>query len=200
MSDQKGSNKSSTSQTGTQTQTIDPAVTAALQANLQRAQTTVGSSAYSPISASDIQSFQSPYTAQAVSATNAELAQQNQVANQNNNESATAQGAFGGDRSAVLNALTNGQYAMATGQADANLNNQGFQTALTAAQTQNQNENQYPLLIQQLLNQTLGLNAGAANKTVNSTGNSNTNSLSNMFGFSLAPSGGGSAAAPAAAG
>lgn len=185
MSGSKGGSKQSTTQSGTQTQTLDPSVTAALQANLAKALQTFGSSSYSPVTASQVQGYQSPFTAGVIDTTNSDLARQNQIANQGNNESATSQGAFGGDRSAVLNALTNEDYARTAATTDAGLNQANYSQALSTAQGENTAENQYPLLLQQLLNQTLGLNVGGANKTVSSTGTSNSTGSTSGLGFDL---------------
>ena len=81
-----------------------------------------------------IQSYQDPYTQQVVGATQAEQNNQNAQQLQQVQGNAASQGALGGDRSAVAQGITAGQQQLAEAPVIANLNNQGFNTALNAAQ------------------------------------------------------------------
>lgn len=148
---------------------LDPQIENLLAQNYGQAQNLVDNSSYKPLSASEISNYENPYTSEVVGTTNQELQQQNQIANQANQESATTQGAFGGDRASVLQALTNLGYSQAEAQADAGLNAQGYQNATTTAQTENTNQNQYPLLLQALLNSTAGLFGNPVLNTAQST-------------------------------
>ena len=83
---------------------------------------------------STIQSYQDPYTQQVVNATQAEFNNQNAQQQAQVQGNAISSGAWGGDRSAVAQALTAQQQQLAQAPVIANLNNQGFQTAINAAQ------------------------------------------------------------------
>src|SRR2546423_68830 len=73
--------------------------------------------------------YLNPYKDDVVNATMAELNRQNAIALNNAHQNATAEKAFGGDRTAVADALTNDDYARAKAAALASLNAQGFNTA-----------------------------------------------------------------------
>lgn len=91
-------------------------------------------------SPSAVGQYESPYTTDVVNAT------QNQFNLQNAQEEAklkgnvAAAGAFGGDRQAVLESELAGQQQAAQAPVIANLENQGFQTALGEFNTQQQNQ------------------------------------------------------------
>ena len=83
-----------------------------------------------------MQQWESPYTSQVLGTTeaaeaNTDAQQQSQVTG-----NAISSGAFGGDRSAVASALTAGQQAIANNATNASIENQGYTTALGAAQQQ----------------------------------------------------------------
>ena len=84
---------------------------------------------------STIQSYQDPYTQQVVNATQNEFNNQNAQQQAQVTGNAVSSGAFGGDRSAVASALTAQQQQLAQAPVIANLNNQGFQTATNAAES-----------------------------------------------------------------
>lgn len=86
--------------------------------------------------------FTSPYTQNVIDTTNAQIERNREQAQVANNQSATQAGAFGGARQGVADALTNQLYDMNKAQTDANLQNQGFQTALQGAMTQAANNQQ----------------------------------------------------------
>lgn len=120
------------------------------------AKASLGNSQYKPITGADIQGFQSPYQSQVMDAFHKSNDQSRMMAQNSDTDRAISQGAFGGTGLDVAHALTNGQYDLNSGNFDANLLNQGFNTALGAAQTQNLAQNQYPLAIQQLLGNLAG--------------------------------------------
>jgi hypothetical protein len=92
-----------------------------------------------PLTAADIARYQSPYTQQVVNATQAQFNNQNQQQLENVRGNAAAQGALGGDREAVAEAITSGQQSLAQAPTIAGLYNQGYNTALSTAQQQQQN-------------------------------------------------------------
>lgn len=90
-----------------------------------------------PISASQIQQYMSPYTQNVVNATQAQFANQNQQQQQQLLGNAIAQGALGGNRTAVAQAQLAGQQQLAQAPTIANLYNQGYgQAVQTALQEQ----------------------------------------------------------------
>lgn len=95
-------------------------------------------SAASPLTAGQIAGYQSPYTQQVVDATQAQFNSQNQQQQQALTSNAIAQGALGGNRTGV--AAANLAQAQQTSQAPviAGLYNQGYQTALQTALSQQQ--------------------------------------------------------------
>ena len=89
-----------------------------------------------PITAANINQFESPYTQQVVGATEAQFNNQNAQQQQQVASSAAQQGAYGGDREAVAQGITAGQQQLAEAPVISGLENTGFQTALTAAEQQ----------------------------------------------------------------
>lgn len=88
--------------------------------------------------AATIAQYESPYTQQVVDATQAQFNNQNQQQQQGVVSNAVSQGAWGGDRSAVAQALTAGQEQLAQAPVIAGLENQGYTQALGEANTQQQ--------------------------------------------------------------
>lgn len=87
-----------------------------------------------------VSQYESPYTQQVVNATQAEFNNQNQQQSNALNGSAAAAGAFGGDRTAVAQAQLAGQQQLAQAPTIANLENQGYSTALGEFNTQQQSQ------------------------------------------------------------
>lgn len=85
-----------------------------------------------------ISQYQSPYTQQVVDATQAQFNNQNAQQFNQANGSAAAAGAFGGDRSAVLQAQLAGQQQAAQAPVIAGLYNQGYANAQNEFNTQQQ--------------------------------------------------------------
>ena len=98
--------------------------------------------AASPISAAQIEQYESPYTQQVVNATQNQFNTQNAQQQSQVTGNAAAQGALGGDRSAVAQALTAGQQQMAQAPVIAGLENQGYQSGLSTALQEQQNMGQ----------------------------------------------------------
>lgn len=95
------------------------------------------SSATQPISAADINQYMNPYLQQVGQTTAAEINQNNAIQQQQIVGNAAASGALGGNRVGLAQAALANQQNMAENATLANINNQGFQTALGAAQTTN---------------------------------------------------------------
>ncbi|MFL9934275.1 hypothetical protein P0D88_35010 [Paraburkholderia sp. RL18-103-BIB-C] len=79
-----------------------------------------------------------PYTQSVIDTTNSDLQRQNQIANTNNDASATQQGAYGGTRNAVQDSLTNEAYARAMATNTAGLNQSNYTNAQSQALAQQQ--------------------------------------------------------------
>jgi hypothetical protein len=85
------------------------------------------------LSSTDLAPYLNPFTSDVANATAAQLARQNNIDNTNAAAQATAAGAFGGSRSAVLQNLNTDSYQRNLDQTLANLNLTGFQNAQQAA-------------------------------------------------------------------
>lgn len=84
----------------------------------------------------NIGQFMNPYTSMVTGQTMADLERQRQMQMNTLGQQASAAGAFGGSRHGVAEALTNEGFARQGAQAFGNLQQQGFNTALQAAQVQ----------------------------------------------------------------
>src|SRR5438105_8004111 len=100
-----------------------------------------------PDALAQLSGYLNPYTNEVVNSTMNELNRQNAIALNAGHQNAAAGNAFGGDRTAVADALTNDAYARAKAAALANLNAEGFKTAAGLLQN----------------NQQMGLQAGGQN-------------------------------------
>lgn len=80
--------------------------------------------------------FMNPYTSMVTGQTLSDLERQRQMAMNTTGAQATRAGAFGGSRHGVAEALTNEAFARQGAQTFGNLQQQGFNTALGAAQAQ----------------------------------------------------------------
>ena len=98
-----------------------------------------GSTTMSPASmATAVQGYESPYTANVVQATEAELNNQNAQQQAQLTGNAAAQGALGGDRLGVAQAVLAGQQDLSEAPTIAGLENTGYTTALGEANTEQQ--------------------------------------------------------------
>ena len=86
------------------------------------------------LSSTDLSPYLNPYTQDVTNTTLADLNRQRQIQNAGNDASATAANAFGGSRSAVLDALTNAASDRTAASTLANLNQSNYQNAQQAAQ------------------------------------------------------------------
>ena len=136
--------KASTSNTSTTTSNPN-----AIQV-FQNAQASLPTS-YSPLTGSQIDSFMNPYTSSVINATTAQSNQNQAQALNQIDDAAQKAGAFGGTRQAAAEALTRGQFDLNNQLTTAQLNNQNYSQALSAATAQNQQANEYPLAVQSLL-------------------------------------------------
>ena len=84
----------------------------------------------------NIGQFMNPYTSMVTGRTLSDLERQRQMAVNTTGQQATQAGAFGGSRHGVAEALTNEGFARQGANTLANLQQQGFNTALGAAQNQ----------------------------------------------------------------
>lgn len=100
----------------------------------------LASGAASPLTASQIQNYQNPYTQNVVDATQAQFNNQNAQGQQSLTGNAIAQGALGGNRVGVAQANLSGQQQLAQAPVIAGLYQQSYNTGLqTAAQQYQQN-------------------------------------------------------------
>lgn len=95
-------------------------------------------SAATPISAAQIQRYESPFTQQVVNATQAQFNNQNAQQAQGINSNAIAQGAMGGNRVGIAQAELANQQQLAQAPVIANLEQQGYTTGLNTALTEQQ--------------------------------------------------------------
>lgn len=91
-----------------------------------------------PISAADIQRYQDPYTNSVIDATQRDFDVQNGRQQSQTTGNAAAQGALGGDRSAVAAALTAEGQSRSQAPVIAGLRSQGYQNAVKTAEDQQQ--------------------------------------------------------------
>ena len=175
MSFGKSSSKNQSQSTSQSTQ--NPAILAALLGNYGSTERFAGGDTYSPLTASQIQGYESPYTSSVINATTAAL--QNQTSQQiaQGDLSASASGAFNGDRVGVQDAVTQNLANQNLASTTATLENQGYQTALGTAQTENTAQNQFPIVLRQLVNQSLGLAGDPSDSTSQSTGSGSSSSV-----------------------
>lgn len=104
---------------------------------LQSSQTPLWGSV-APVNASTINQYESPYTQQVLQGQ--EAVEQNQDAQQQTalQGNAISSGAWGGDRAGVASGVLSGQQDIANNATNANILNQGYNTALSEANTQQQ--------------------------------------------------------------
>ncbi len=81
----------------------------------------------------DIQSFQNPYNTQVIDQSLADLDRARQIRLQSDQDAAIGAGAFGGSRSALLEAETNKNFADAAARTSSNLRQSGYNNSLNAA-------------------------------------------------------------------
>ena len=81
----------------------------------------------------DIQSFQNPYNTQVIDQSLADLDRARQIRLQSDQDAAIGAGAFGGSRSALLEAETNKNFADQAARTSSNLRQSGYNNALNAA-------------------------------------------------------------------
>lgn len=102
----------------------------------QAAQALINAGTGTGTTLANLAAFQNPYTQNVLNSQVALENQQNAVQQQNLLGNAASQGALGGDRVAAAQALLAGQQQLANNATNANILQQGFNTALGAAQTQ----------------------------------------------------------------
>ena len=81
----------------------------------------------------DIQSFQNPYNTQVIDQSLNDLDRARQIRLQSDQDRAIGAGAFGGSRSALLEAETNRNFADAAARTSSNLRQSGYNNSLNAA-------------------------------------------------------------------
>lgn len=92
----------------------------------------------SSVNSSAINNYMSPYTQNVINSTMAQAHQNDAIQQSTLAGNAAAQGAWGGDRSAVAQSLLAGQQDLANNQTVAGLENQNYSQALSEANTQQQ--------------------------------------------------------------
>lgn len=123
--------------------------------NWQNAQN-IASQPFQAFDPSTIQQYMDPYINDVIKAGDADLTKQNTQAIQGNAAAAVHQNAFGGNRAAVADSMTNNDYANRMASFDANTRNAGYQNAEQTALQNWQMKTQYPFMQQGLLNSTFG--------------------------------------------
>lgn len=93
-----------------------------------------------PLTAAQIQQYQNPYTSQVVGATEQQFNNQNAIQQQQVLGNAAAQGALGGDRVGIAQAVLAGQQASSEAPVIAGLESQGYQQGVQTAEQQQQNQ------------------------------------------------------------
>jgi hypothetical protein len=91
-----------------------------------------------PITGQDINGYMSPYLGDVLGTTNALANQNNSIAQSGALGTAINSGAFGGDRTGIAAANLNQQNSLAEQSTDAGILNQGYNTALSTAETEQQ--------------------------------------------------------------
>lgn len=99
------------------------------------AQQALAGQATNPFLGGAISQYMNPYTQQVIDTTMSDIDRQRQLAQQGINAQAISRGAFGGSRQAIAEAENNRNYADQFARTAAQLRNQGFDTALGAAQS-----------------------------------------------------------------
>lgn len=85
------------------------------------------------IASTDLSKYMNPYNQNVIDTTNADIARSQAIAGAGADSQATASGAFGGSRSAVLRNLSDDSYIRAQAATDAQLRQQGYTNAQQAA-------------------------------------------------------------------
>lgn len=110
------------------------------------------------------QAFMNPFTSSVTDRTMQDMERQRQMQMNNIGASATAAGAFGGSRHGVAESLTNEAFARQGADAFANLNMQGYNNALNAAQQQQGTQLAAAGQLGGLANQTFGMANNVADR------------------------------------
>lgn len=117
-----------------------------------------------------INQYMSPYVNDVVKAGTADLNKQRDMTLQQNASQQTAQHAFGGDRSSVMDALTNNDFTSQIASFDANTRNTAYGNAQNVAMENWKAKEMYPMLWQGLLNGAFGDMVGnTATRTTNTS-------------------------------
>ena len=119
------------------------------------------------LASTDLSPYMNPYQQDVINSTLSDLQRQQQIADTNANAQATAAGAFGGSRSAVLQNLTDDSYARSQASTLANLNQSNYSQAQSAAQSDLNSQMQAQQLNQAAGLQGQQLNLGAASTLAN---------------------------------
>lgn len=93
-----------------------------------------------PVTGSDINQYESPYTQDVTHSMQALYNQENKQADENVAGNATTHGAYGGDREAVAEGITQGQMQLGENQNLAQVEQAGYQSALGEANTEQQTQ------------------------------------------------------------
>jgi hypothetical protein len=159
-------------------QATNPAMNA-LQGSIQNAQQLQG---FTPqqiraqsVPQGDLSGYMNPYAENVINSSLNILDQQRKGALNQNADAAIRSKAFGGSRQAIQDAATDTQYGLQGAQLAANLNNQNYNQALAAMQT-----DQARNLQAQQANQSAGLQGAQLAQSANQLGQSAANQLGNL--------------------
>jgi hypothetical protein len=139
----------------TTTQRADPEIRALGLSNYQHA-LSGANQPFQPFDPSSINRYMSPYINDVINAGSADLNKQRNTVLEQNASQQTAQHAFGGDRGAVMDAMTNNDFAGQLASFVANTRNAGFNSAAGLAEDNWKAQEMYPMLWQGILNQGVG--------------------------------------------
>lgn len=178
-----GKSKSKTNQTvdQTTTNTISDRGWEALQGGLLGLQ----GRQYTPVSMDRVGEFRNPYQRDVIDASLAQADAADGRAWAGLDSRLGQSKAFGDKRRGIIEAELAGTQSRDRASMIAGLNQQGFDTALSAAMSENQGANQYDLGLQELVARLIAQQAGEG--TQRTTGTTTGTSRGSNFGFSLNP-------------
>jgi len=164
-----------------QTQSVDPYTRELGLLGYQNAQN-AANQPFQPFNPNSVNRYMSPYVQDVIDSGTADLNKQRDMTLQQNAGQQTAQHAFGGDRSAVMDALTNRDFNSQIAGFDANTRNAAFSNAQDVALQNWKAQEMYPMLWQGLLNGSFGsMVDGTATRS--GTGTSTTSTPFNWQGL-----------------
>lgn len=188
MSLSGGASKSKSSSSSTQNQTQTNYLGQQGLDAINSAMGRIGGYQYEGVTPEAIDRFRNPYDQNVIDTALADINRQQQVSLAQGGDSAYNAGAFGGSRHGVADALTREAYDRNAQSTVAGLRQQGYQTALGAAQQDSQARMQYQAMIEGLLgNYTNMLAQHGSSSNMTGTGTSKGTQSGMNFGFEWSP-------------